>query len=336
MRFGVNAGRRAPSTASISTSRSSVRRSATGAWRPTRAGTCSCSSPLAAGSRRAGSRRIPSGDVWVANCFASGGRDANVVRVDATTLNFEATYPVPEGDVPAGEGYYRGHAYGGGSLWVGQLDESAKHGTVIQVHPRSGKQRAIRLPNPATGALAWAETSGEVWVANFGEGTLTRVRASTRAVETVDVLSGNPAHILRRRGGVGRRLGGRGGRASAYGWAEQAAHVALPARYFVAGVWNIAAGEGYIWATTPRVRSLWQIDPKPTRLSGFRCRTPDRRHGARRRRVGDGTQDMRPWLSRVTELVGSGAPTLSTAAPRTCSTTLTRRRSGWPGAAQIT
>ena len=40
----------------------------------------------------------PSGDVWVANCFASGGRDANVVRVDATTLDFEATYPVPEGE----------------------------------------------------------------------------------------------------------------------------------------------------------------------------------------------------------------------------------------------
>src|SRR5918995_508329 len=76
----------------------------------------------------------PSGDVWVANCFASGGRDANVVRVDATTLDFEATYPVPGRDVPAGKGYYRGLAYGGGSLWVGEPAER-KPATVIQVDP---------------------------------------------------------------------------------------------------------------------------------------------------------------------------------------------------------
>ena len=44
----------------------------------------------------------PSGDVWVANCFASRGRGANVVRVDATTLDFEATYRVPGGDVRGG------------------------------------------------------------------------------------------------------------------------------------------------------------------------------------------------------------------------------------------
>ena len=54
----------------------------------------------------------PSGDVWVANCFASA-TGANVVRVDARTLEFEATWPVP-----AGDGYYRGMAYGGGALWV--------------------------------------------------------------------------------------------------------------------------------------------------------------------------------------------------------------------------
>jgi class 3 adenylate cyclase len=41
----------------------------------------------------------PSGDVWVANCFVSAARaSANVVRVDATTLRFEALWPVPGGD----------------------------------------------------------------------------------------------------------------------------------------------------------------------------------------------------------------------------------------------
>src|SRR5918995_865792 len=65
----------------------------------------------------------PSGDVWVANCFGSGGSDPNVVRVDATTLDFEATYRVPQGDVPAGAVYYRGLAYGGGALWGGERAE---------------------------------------------------------------------------------------------------------------------------------------------------------------------------------------------------------------------
>jgi DNA-binding SARP family transcriptional activator/streptogramin lyase len=204
----------------------------------------------------------PSGDVWVANCFASGGRNANVVRVDATTLDFEATYPVPEGDLLAAEAYYSGLAYGGGSLWVG-FGDPAKQATVTQVDPQSGKQRAIRLPNPATGALAWAETSGDLWVANFGAGTLTRLHASTQAVETVNVLSANPGDIvvdgevvwvgdfalpgverLRAVGPSGPRL------------------VELPARRVGAGVWDIAAGEGYVWATTPRDGALWRIDPK--------------------------------------------------------------------------
>jgi DNA-binding SARP family transcriptional activator/streptogramin lyase len=200
----------------------------------------------------------PSGDVWVANCFASRGRDANVVRVDATTLDFEATYRVPGGDV--GGVYYRAFAYGGGSLWLGGPD-LPKHATVIQLDPQSGKQRAIRLPNPGA-ALAWAETSGELWASNFGEGTLTRLHASTRAVETVNVLS-HPGHILVDGDVVWVADWEFQGleRLPAVG-ASRARLVDLPVRTFGGGVWLIAAGEGYIWATTPRDRALWRIDPK--------------------------------------------------------------------------
>ena len=56
-------------------------------------------------------------DVWVANCYlaASGADpDASVVRVDADTLAFEATWPVPGGD-----GFFRGLAYVGG--WLASL-----------------------------------------------------------------------------------------------------------------------------------------------------------------------------------------------------------------------
>ena len=211
----------------------------------------------------------PSGDVWVANCFASGGRDANVVRVDATTLDFEATYRVPEGDVPAGAVYtprfYRGLAYGGGSLWVGEPAER-KPATVRQIDPQSGEQRAIRLPNPGA-APAWAETSGDLWVTNYEDGTLTRLDASTRALETVNVLSSEPVPILV--DGETVWVGDWGlpevERLRAVG-PSRPRLVELPVRKAGTGVWQIAAGEGYIWATTPRDGALWRIDPKTNKV----------------------------------------------------------------------
>ena len=75
----------------------------------------------------------PFGDVWVANCYASGsGPSANVVRIDASTLEFKATWRVP-----AGKGYYRGLAYGGGSLWVTAPinDTSPNSYTLTEIDP---------------------------------------------------------------------------------------------------------------------------------------------------------------------------------------------------------
>jgi DNA-binding SARP family transcriptional activator/streptogramin lyase len=206
----------------------------------------------------------PSGDVWVANCFASRGMGANVVRVDATTLDFEATYRVPGGDV--GGTYYRGLAYGGGSLWVGGLD-LPKHATVIQLDPQSGDQRATPRSTRSSTALAWADTSGDLWASNFERGTLTRLDASTRAVETVNVLSSGPAHILV--DGETVWVGDWGlpevERVRAVG-PSRPRLVELPVRKAGTGVWQIAAGEGYIWATTPRDGALWRIDPKTNKV----------------------------------------------------------------------
>jgi class 3 adenylate cyclase/streptogramin lyase len=202
----------------------------------------------------------PSGDIWVANCFASGGQSANVVRVDATTLDFEATWPVP-----AEDGFYRGLAYGGGSLWLSEVfGADDEIGTVTQLDPRSGKQRKIRLPNPADGPLTWSEGYGDLWVSNFGVGTITRIHASTRTVETVDVKSVNPGHVLVDGEVVwvgDWELPPRVERLRAVG-PSRPRSVHLPARNIEAGVSNVAAGDGYIWATTPRDRALWRIDPK--------------------------------------------------------------------------
>ena len=38
-------------------------------------------------------------------------------------------------------------------------------------------------------------------------------------------------------------------------------NIPLPTTNDSAGVWNVAAGAGYIWATTPRDGTLWRINP---------------------------------------------------------------------------
>ena len=100
----------------------------------------------------------PSGDVWVANCFASeAGPAANVVRVDAATLDFEATWPVPPG-----EGFFRGLAYGGGSLWVsdvfGPIGLPKRH-KVTQVTRRPVHSARSRSPSRRSGFPGPARTA---------------------------------------------------------------------------------------------------------------------------------------------------------------------------------
>ena len=36
----------------------------------------------------------------------------------------------------------------------------------------------------------------------------------------------------------------------------------LPTDVRNAGVWNVAVGAGFVWATTPRDGTLWRIDPR--------------------------------------------------------------------------
>jgi class 3 adenylate cyclase/streptogramin lyase len=206
----------------------------------------------------------PSGDVWVANCFASGGPSANVVRIDATTLNFEATWPAR--GLSAGT-FYRGLAYGGGSLWISEDPASP---SVTEIDPQTGKQRSIRLPSRSTGlSLAWSGGYGDVWLCNFFTRTLTRLHASTEAVEMISTASDNPSWIVVDGDvvWVGDWSGPRLERFSAVG-SGRARTIDLPVQHGppdlwrVQGVWSVAAGEGYVWATTPGDHALWRIDPK--------------------------------------------------------------------------
>ena len=196
----------------------------------------------------------PSGDVWVANCYASGS-SANVVRVDARTLEFGPTYPLP-----TGPGFLRGMAYGGGSLWVSGGEGSRR---VTEVDPRTGPKRAIDFDFPPT-LLAWSDGYGDLWLDDFDGGTVSRMHADE--VKTFESVAINPGPLVVQGDAVWVgdwdipqviRLAAVGSR--------PARHIRLPVTSLPAGVTGIAAGAGSIWATVPENHALFRIDPKTNR-----------------------------------------------------------------------
>ena len=210
----------------------------------------------------------PSGDVWVANCYpqATGSRD-NVVRVGAKTLAFKQTF-----DVPGGDGFYRGLAYGGGSLWVGSIEggDVTNPSTITEIDPLRGTEGTLRPERPA-GGMAWADGYGDLWTINFDYGSLTRLHGATGTLSTVASLLANPVFPVVD-----------GDTVWTGDWANPAvAHlravgppnpqrIALPAHNHSAGVWDLASGAGYIWATMPRDGTLWRIDPNTDEVAAVR------------------------------------------------------------------
>lgn len=220
----------------------------------------------------------PSGDVWVANCFDPDfGARANVVRIDATTLAFEATWPIPGRD-----DFYRGLAYGGGSLWLSEvagrncrtglpcrLNPHKRH-TITAIDPQTGRWHSIPLARPVS-PLAWSEGYGDLWMSNFDVGSVSRLHAKTELVdETIDGVAINPGSIVVDGDSVwvADWSAPKVVRLRAVGRARLR-NILLPVRS-EAGVWLLAAGAGAVWATTPRDGTLWRIDPKtngPTRIT---------------------------------------------------------------------
>jgi SARP family transcriptional regulator, regulator of embCAB operon len=207
----------------------------------------------------------PSGDVWVANCVASGPT-ATVVRVDAKTLSFGPTWTVPNEP-----GYYRGLAYGGGSLWAGDVSgvDVARH-RILQLDSRAGAKRWIPLSRHA-GAVAWSEGYGDLWFTSFDLGGVSRLHEATGHIEwfpAVAIAAGSvvvdgdttwvgdwaiPAVVRLPAVGPGR-----------------ARRIDLSRDGGAGGVTTLSAGEGGIWATVRRDAALWRIDPRTnhaTRIS---------------------------------------------------------------------
>jgi class 3 adenylate cyclase len=201
----------------------------------------------------------PSGDVWVANCFAGSSQTDNVVRVDAKTLAFNATCSVPGGD-----GFVRGLTYGGGSLWISDVGGGVippKQNTVFEVDPQTCTRQPIRFADP-TGQLAWADGYGDLWIDNFDAGNLTRLHVATGSAQTVNALATNPSSpvVDGDTVWVGDWANPQVVRLHAVG-SSNPREILLPVKNQGAGVWRVAAGAGAVWATTPRDGAIWRIDP---------------------------------------------------------------------------
>jgi DNA-binding SARP family transcriptional activator/streptogramin lyase len=197
----------------------------------------------------------PSGDIWVANCLAHGST-ASVVRIDAKTLAFDATWPVPNK-----AGYFRGLAYGGGWLWLADTSGALDYRGILRIDPNSGASKPIPLPIHA-GDLAWAEGYGDLWTNDFVRGSLVRIHPASGIIKRVDGVGTNPADVVVDGNDVWVADWGAPQvvRLDAVG-SGAPEPIALPVAYS-SSVWTVAAGAGAIWATTPQDRALWRIDPE--------------------------------------------------------------------------
>jgi len=214
--------------------------------------------PVGGGLAPCGLAPDPSGDVWVANCFAAdSGANATVVRVDARTLKFEPTW-----QVRYGTGIFRGLAYGGGSLWVADASGVVDYHGVTQVNPRTDTQRRIALERHA-GWLAWSGGYGDLWMNDSARGTVSRMNAATRVVKTFRSVGISPTALAVQGDAawVGDWEIPQLFRLPAVG-SSRPRHISLPVKVRPAGVTTVAAGAGWVWATVPDSRALWRIDPK--------------------------------------------------------------------------
>ena len=169
--------------------------------------------------------------------------------------------------MPDGTGYFRGLAYGGGSLWVADASGLVDYHGVTQVNPRTGRERRIELGRHA-GWLAWSGGYGDLWTNDFDRGSVSRMDPASGVVKTFPSVGINPAP-----------LAVQGDAAWVGDWelpqlfrlpevgSGRPLHVRLPVKVRPAGVTTVAAGAGFVWATVPDSHALWRIDPKTNHVT---------------------------------------------------------------------
>ena len=211
----------------------------------------------------------PSGDIWVANCFTRGaGETSNVVRVNKRTLEFGKRLPVP-----GGTQFVRGLVYGDRYLWAADLPSGSSPyvSAITRVDPRTGKEQRIRVPGTCADGcvLGWSAGHGDLWAGSFQDGSLTRVHGAraTGMHMMIPSVARNPSSVVVDGDVVWVADWGAPQvvRLSAVGTPRRD-RIRLPvhnrrACLDISCVWRVAAGAGFIWATTPEDGALWRIDP---------------------------------------------------------------------------
>ena len=204
----------------------------------------------------------PSGDVWVGNCYALGG-GGNVMRVDKRTLKFKQTFRVP-----TVAGYFRGMAYDQGSLWVGGVtgDPHVVDRRLIQLDPRTGHRHTIQLKRAAT-SLTWSAGYGDLWITNCGQGSVSRLDVGTKVETPFELPTNNPCPVAVQGDSVwvGDWEGPYVTRLPAIGFGRPQ-RIRLHMKAHPAGVTQLAAGDGAIWATAPDAHGVFRIDLKTNRV----------------------------------------------------------------------
>jgi DNA-binding SARP family transcriptional activator/streptogramin lyase len=203
----------------------------------------------------------PSGGVWVANCYppTAPGLHDDVVRVAARTLDFGKPL-----EVPGGSGFFRSLAYGGGGLWASQLDFVTTN-TLTRIDPKTRAEKSIHLPLLSQG-LTWSTASGDLWMTNFEDKSLTRLQLATDTTKIIPANLVNPSHSIAgyRAVWVADWSAPQVLRVNAVG-APRPHRIRLPGG--TSGVWDIAVGADAVWATTPGDGALWRIDPKTNNVT---------------------------------------------------------------------
>jgi class 3 adenylate cyclase/streptogramin lyase len=202
----------------------------------------------------------PSGDVWVVDCSRDeAGVRWNVVRVDAETLAFEATWPLEPYGV---ETNLAALTFGGGALWILQSEE------IERIDPMTGARRRFPPPGGEATFLAWSDGYGDLWSLPGGPGDVWRMNAATGEAQRVRALGvfatfpdieGDTVWLNDISAAQIVRLNAVG--------PPDPRRIRLPATIqsgadagWSGGVAMVAAASA-VWATTPTDHSIWRIDP---------------------------------------------------------------------------
>jgi hypothetical protein len=209
---------------------------------------------------------VRGGKLWV-TLRKPGGR-ARVVRVSAQSGRVERSFPL--------EGVPARLAYGFGSLWIPEEIRGEPGGTLVRLHPRSGRVLArIRAPAPRLFGATLAFAPNAVWIGGAD------TRLDTSSVFVIDPKRNAVVRRLRVKGTTVVALAAQGRTVWASGW-ESIVKLSPNGRVLfrqpIGGVaFSIAPAPDGVWGAQqlfghkygkpqPRARRLVRVSTRPRRL----------------------------------------------------------------------